>query len=352
MFELFFNTVLVPLFVGVGASFSYDELKKITNKKAGINAQAISVLTQTYDCFCDQMGLEEDEDYHIPLLVKNVGRILVNPSLLSIKDYLSLSFDLEFSDDYCALWEDLFVQICSNPDNQWLYNYINANRITQNRWNSSEWMNEKMKDNYWVLPLSASGELLTELVDVSPELDANQSASLFSLLYEITLNAEKHGASKNQRVTVTQNSILLIDDGMPFNPNDLLNRGSGGGGETALKLFLRHCPDAQMDYIHEGQNNILSVTFHNAVFNINGKSRITFPSILELYHEDKQVEYPKGRFKYCFIEMNQYPIVPISGIYRILDKALEDVENKKIAEKVYISYKYLYRYNKTYSVGA
>lgn len=328
--------------ISCGASATWEALKAAFINKERINsseAQAFCVVKETFKIFYQKKQLEFDEEIVMNAFLEATKSSLDLKEKLITKKILSETLGYKVKERDLKEWTATFVQVCSNPRYQWGYNELTFPvRKLQDDDKDRTWMDEVMKGNFCKIQCDMVDELQVIFRNVTTDLPERCWYDVRVLVVEIVLNAQEHGNAQNCMVIIHENSIEIVSDGVQFNVLELETLKMQRGGCMALNKIRNTYPNISLDYQLEGNDNHFKMEFDKNVFNVNGMSEIRVPNLVN--NVKIQFKYPKGEFRYYFIDVDEIveksAFATYSGVFSLLNELTREFNNRIEVQKLFI----------------
>ena len=334
------DPIIQSYLISCGASASWDAMKLLGKKGDDtLENQLYGVLSETFERFADCMKLEYDEQLVMDSFLHNINNTEDFGNQAVSNKVLSDTLNVSIGNEQLKRWNAIFVEVCSKPKYQWLYNKLSANfEIAKLNDRNYEWMTECMEENFCKIQCEKLQKLPPLFDDIGVELDKTCWYTIKVLIYEIVFNAKEHGKAQKCFVQITKNSIAVFDDGTEFDPQEMKQREECHGGAMALQ----------------------DVIFPNEVFDVNQMSEIVIPDLYYMRGE-VQLKYPEGKFRYYFIDIGEIPtgqrgelFATYSGIAVLVEKLQNNIEKLTEDSEIFVRFPNTSRpdYKKVYSMMA
>lgn len=328
--------------ISCGASATWEALKAAFVNRERIEsseAQAFCVVRDTFRVFYQKNQLEFDEEIVMDAFLEATKSTQDLKEKLITKKILSETLGYKVKERELKEWTATFIQVCSNPRYQWVYNELTFSvRKPQDDDKDRTWMEEVMKGNFCKIQCDMVDELQVIFGNVTTDLPGRCWYDVRVLVVEIVRNAQEHGDAQNCVVIIHENSIEIVNDGTQFNVLALETQKMQRGGCMALKKFKSRYSKVSLDYEFDGICNHFTMKFNRDVFNVNGMSEIRVPNLAN--NVKIQFKYPKGEFRYYFIDVDEIAekdvFATFSGVFSLLHELTRKFENKAEAEKLFI----------------
>lgn len=152
---------------------------------------------------------------------------------------------------------------------------------------------------------------------------------LHDLAYELAINAIHHGKASEVSIKIEEAKIFFIDNGLAFNPNNLLNNNNENGGSTALrhaKQFFSY------NYTRNDKENTFEVTYIGNDINSDQDQPYTLVLDIEDIYDRKHLSrYVAEAFEnQCYnaqrviVDIVSYRIHP-SGAFGLVDGLIDSI---------------------------
>lgn len=345
--------------ISCGASASWDAMKLLGKKGDDtLENQLYGVLSETFERFADCMKLEYDEQLVMDSFLHNINN---TEDFGNQAKVLSDTLNVSIGNEQLKRWNAIFVEVCSKPKYQWLYNKLSANfEIAKLNDRNYEWMTECMEENFCKIQCEKLQKLPPLFDDIGVELDKTCWYTIKVLIYEIVFNAKEHGKAQKCFVQITKNSIAVFDDGTEFDPQEMKQREECHGGAMALQDVMENYPEIVLKSTYANGLNRFEMIFPNEVFDVNQMSEIVIPDLYYMRGE-VQLKYPEGKFRYYFIDIGEIPtgqrgelFATYSGIAVLVEKLQNNIEKLTEDSEIFVRFPNTSRpdYKKVYSMMA
>ena len=307
------------------------------------------------------MKLEYDEQLVMDSFLQNINNTEDFGNQAVSNKVLSDTLNVSIGNEQLKRWNAIFVEVCSKPKYQWLYNKLSANfEIAKLNDRNYEWMTECMEENFCKIQCEKLQKLPPLFDDIGVELDKTCWYTIKVLIYEIVFNAKEHGKAQKCFVQITKNSIAVFDDGTEFDPQEMKQREECHGGAMALQDVMENYPEIVLNSTYANGLNRFEMIFQNEVFDVNQMSEIVIPD-LYCMRGGVQLKYPEGKFRYYFIDIGEIPtgqgdelFATYSGIALLVEKLQNDIEKLTGDSEIFVHFPNTSRpdYKKVYSMMA
>ena len=356
------DPIIKSYLIGCGSSASWDAIKLLGKKGDDtLENQLYGVLSETFERFAGCMNLEYDEQLVMDSFLQNINSTEDFGNQSVSNKILSDTLNVPIGNEELKRWNDLFVEVCSNPKYQWLYNKLSANfEIAKLKDRDYGWMTGCMEGNFCEIQCGKLQKIPPLFDDIGVELDKTCWYTIKVLICEIVLNAKEHGKAQKCFVQITKNSIAIFDDGTEFDPQELKQHEECRGGAMALQDVMENYPEIVLNSTYTNGLNRFEMIFPNEVFDVNQMSEIVIP---DLYYMSGgiQLKYPEGRFRYYFIDIGEIPtgqrgelFATYSGLALLVEKLQNNVEKLTEDSEIFVHFPNTSRpdYKKVYSMMA
>ena len=356
------DPIIQSYLISCGASASWDAMKLLGKKGDDtLENQLYGVLSETFERFADGMKLEYDEQLVMDSFLQNINNTEDFGNQAVSNKVLSDTLNVSIGNEQLKRWNAIFVEVCSKPKYQWLYNKLSANfEIAKLNDRNYEWMTECMEENFCKIQCEKLQKLPPLFDDIGVELDKTCWYTIKVLIYEIVFNAKEHGKAQKCFVQITKNSIAVFDDGTEFDPQEMKQREECHGGAMALQDVMENYPEIVLKSTYANGLNRFKMIFPNEVFDVNRMSEIVIPD-LYCMRGGVQLKYPEGKFRYYFIDIGEIPtgqgdelFATYSGIALLVEKLQNDIEKLTGDSEIFVHFPNTSRpdYKKVYSMMA
>ncbi|RHV49725.1 hypothetical protein [Faecalibacterium sp. OM04-11BH] len=353
------DPIIQSYLISCGASASWDAMKLLGKKGDDtLENQLYGVLSETFERFADCMKLEYDEQLVMDSFLHNINN---TEDFGNQAKVLSDTLNVSIGNEQLKRWNAIFVEVCSKPKYQWLYNKLSANfEIAKLNDRNYEWMTECMEENFCKIQCEKLQKLPPLFDDIGVELDKTCWYTIKVLIYEIVFNAKEHGKAQKCFVQITKNSIAVFDDGTEFDPQEMKQREECHGGAMALQDVMENYPEIVLKSTYANGLNRFEMIFPNEVFDVNQMSEIVIPDLYYMRGE-VQLKYPEGKFRYYFIDIGEIPtgqrgelFATYSGIAVLVEKLQNNIEKLTEDSEIFVRFPNTSRpdYKKVYSMMA
>lgn len=353
------DPIIQSYLISCGASASWDAMKLLGKKGDDtLENQLYGVLSETFERFVDCMMLEYDEQLVMDSFLHNINN---TEDFGNQAKVLSDTLNVSIGNEQLKRWNAIFVEVCSKPKYQWLYNKLSANfEIAKLNDRNYEWMTECMEENFCKIQCEKLQKLPPLFDDIGVELDKTCWYTIKVLIYEIVFNAKEHGKAQKCFVQITKNSIAVFDDGTEFDPQEMKQREECHGGAMALQDVMENYPEIVLKSTYANGLNRFEMIFPNEVFDVNQMSEIVIPDLYYMRGE-VQLKYPEGKFRYYFIDIGEIPtgqrgelFATYSGIAVLVEKLQNNIEKLTEDSEIFVRFPNTSRpdYKKVYSMMA
>ena len=356
------DPVIQSYLIGCGSSASWDAIKLLGKKGDDtLENQLYGVLSETFERFAGCMNLEYDEQLVMDSFLQNINSTADFGNQSVSNKILSDTLNVPIGNEELKRWNALFVEVCSKPKYQWLYNKLSANfEIAKLKDRDYGWMTGCMEGNFCKIQCEKLQKLPPLFDDIRVELDKTCWYTIKVLICEIVLNAKEHGKAQKCFVQITKNSIAIFDDGTEFDPQEMKQHEECRGGAMALQDVMESYPEIVLNSTYADGLNRFEMIFPNEVFDVNQMSEIVIP---DLYYMSGgiQLKYPEGKFRYYFIDIGEIPtgqrgelFATYSGLALFVEKLQNDVEKLTEDSEIFVRFPNVSRpdYKKVYSMMA
>ncbi len=136
------NPIIQSYLIGCGSSASWDAIKLLGKKGDDtLENQLYGVLSETFERFAGCMNLEYDEQLVMDSFLQNINSTEDFGNQSVSNKILSDTLNVPIGNEELKRWNALFVEVCSKPKYQWLYNKLSANfEIAKLKDRDYEWM--------------------------------------------------------------------------------------------------------------------------------------------------------------------------------------------------------------------
>lgn len=353
------DPIIQSYLISCGASASWDAMKLLGKKGDDtLENQLYGVLSETFERFVDCMMLEYDEQLVMDSFLHNINN---TEDFGNQAKVLSDTLNVSIGNEQLKRWNAIFVEVCSKPKYQWLYNKLSANfEIAKLNDRNYEWMTECMEENFCKIQCEKLQILPPLFDDIGVDLDKTCWYTIKVLIYEIVFNAKEHGKAQKCFVQITKNSIAVFDDGTEFDPQEMKQREECHGGAMALQDVMENYPEIVLKSTYANGLNRFEMIFPNEVFDVNQMSEIVIPDLYYMRGE-VQLKYPEGKFRYYFIDIGEIPtgqrgelFATYSGIAVLVEKLQNNIEKLTEDSEIFVRFPNTSRpdYKKVYSMMA
>lgn len=318
-------------------------------------------LSETFERFDDCMKLEYDKQIVMDSFLQNINNTEDFGNQAVSNKVLSDTLNVSIGNEQLKRWNAIFVEVCSKPKYQWLYNKLSANfEIAKLNDRNYEWMTECMEENFCKIQCEKLQKLPPLFDDIGAELDKTCWYTIKVLIYEIVFNAKEHGKAQKCFVQITKNSIAVFDDGTEFDPQEMKQREECHGGAMALQDVMENYPEIVLKSTYANGLNRFEMIFPNEVFDVNQMSEIVIPDLYYMRGE-VQLKYPEGKFRYYFIDIGEIPtgqrgelFATYSEITVLVEKLQNNIEKLTEDSEIFVRFPNTSRpdYKKVYSMMA
>ncbi|WP_027205050.1 ATP-binding protein [Butyrivibrio fibrisolvens] len=349
LLSIFQNANFISFAISLGASFTWDAIKKRLTKEKSPEILLFDAFCETFRQYYSKNGLEFYEEQ------------VMNNFIIRVQQYQGVggfsSLGLEQLDT--KLFEDIIMPEYSDLSdfndscNQFIYYLcttlakpkydIIRHQLVLSKYikpvtnDDKAWMTQYMQDNWCSIEVPDFEGITNILDQVKTSLNPDIWKCLKDFVSEVVYNAQKHGQADNCKIKITNNTIRITDNGPKFNPMSLENCHSKGGGAYALQFLLEMLPDLRTKYSFRNNTNSLTVLFDTDVFDINSMCEVKVP---DLRFKVAPVLLYEGKYKYCYADIckslshlnNKFNISGLIGLIRYADNMIE----KKVFEKFFI----------------
>lgn len=340
------DPIIQSYLISCGASASWDAMKLLGEKGDDtLENQLYGVLSETFERFADCMKLEYDEQLVMDSFLQNINNTENFGNQAVSNKVLSDTLNVSIGNEQLKRWNAIFVEVCSKPKYQWLYNKLSANfEIAKLNDRNYEWMTECMEENFCKIQCEKLQKLPPLFDDIGVELDKTCWYTIKVLIYEIVFNAKEHGKAQKCFVQITKNSIAVFDDGTEFDPQEMKQREECHGGAMALQDVMENYPEIVLKSIYANGLNRFEMIFPNEVFDVNQMSEIVIPDLYYMRGE-VQLKYPEGKFRYYFIDIGEIPMgqrgelfATYSGIAVLVEKLQNNIEKLTEDSEIFVRF--------------
>lgn len=340
------DPIIQSYLISCGASASWDAMKLLGEKGDDtLENQLYGVLSETFERFADCMKLEYDEQLVMDSFLQNINNTENFGNQAVSNKVLSDTLNVSIGNEQLKRWNAIFVEVCSKPKYQWLYNKLSANfEIAKLNDRNYEWMTECMEENFCKIQCEKLQKLPPLFDDIGVELDKTCWYTIKVLIYEIVFNAKEHGKAQKCFVQITKNSIAVFDDGTEFDPQEMKQREECHGGAMALQDVMENYPEIVLKSTCANGLNRFEMIFPNEVFDVNQMSEIVIPDLYYMRGE-VQLKYPEGKFRYYFIDIGEIPMgqrgelfATYSGIAVLVEKLQNNIEKLTEDSEIFVRF--------------
>lgn len=304
-----------------------------------LSAHIFSVLSDSLLKFCENHSIECDTDSIINSFVQLCdSKALALNNANQLKNVFKDATGLSITPEEAQEFDDIVLEQVIHKEHEPLYRAIILQHIknVNEQIHEQPWLKKYLVDNYFELFVSEDKILDLIFEDVETDLTDVCWLNTRQLLAEILLNSFEHGASKENVLRITENTISIISDGVGFDPTSLLHsKGNLSGGSWTICFFKENYPEVPIKYEFKDGYNITSIVFPDNVFHVNLLCEIEIPEPLRKRALEIKLRYEDSRARYYYIDFSKSDLAKrlfcMSGIILSVEKLI-DFCNCKNAE--------------------
>lgn len=327
MTDVFSEPLFQSFLISVGASASWDAVKKyVSQKKLEKSFEYLyyKAIAQTFELFYEVNHLEYNEKIVMDAFLEQIKSIENFDSSNISRKILKNTIGFDIGEDCIVGFPALFVSICARDEYEIIYRKIILEKIVcAPKEKDHEWMQTYMQDNCCKISFHVFENLIPALKDVKTKLDGVTWNDIQGLLWEVAYNAQLHGKANVCKLMINSDSIVLMDNGEKFNCLSLKKKEIKGGGGMSMHVFAEKYPTIKTRYEYKNRENKFIIKFISQTFDVNDMSEIILPSLIIPMEMTKL--YPDAEFKYYFVDIgttiemnNNATYSSFSSIFRIM----------------------------------
>lgn len=278
-------------------------------KSCDLSECAYSVLSASWSEFCAAHIIECDTDSIVDSFVRLYdSSITALNNTDQLKEILENATGLSISNDDAKEWMNIVCKHIIKPEYEPLYKAIMLQHIIDEDHQIDEkpWLKEHLVDNYFELPIAEEEIMEAVFNDIETDLIDVCWLNTRQLIIELLLNSFEHGRATHCKLRITENTIIIKNDGIEFDPTTLSYSGENlTGGSWTIDDFKKRFPEIPLLYEHNSGYNIVSIVFPDSVFHVNYLCEIDIPKPFQRQSFEIHPKYINSRARYYYIDFSK-----------------------------------------------